>query len=121
MVWFIEKLKYERLVKFKYNNIYKFGVEGIFEDINKKYFLLKKLYMVIDFDFIFYLDGIIIVFDIFVYGKNDDGKEEIYLIFYNKKKLEDIIIIWDGYVKFDYNDDKLVEFLIEMVKVILVK
>ncbi|WP_326048804.1 glycosyl hydrolase [Bacillus cereus] len=121
LAWFIEKLKYERSVKLKHNNIYKSGVEGIFEDINKKYPLPKKLYMATDFDLTFHSDGTITAFDTFVYGKNVDGKEETYLISYNKKKSEDITIIRDGYAKPDYNDDKLVEPLIKTVKAIPVK
>ena len=121
LAWFIEKLKHERSVKLKHSNIYKSGVEGIFEDINKKYPLPKKLYMATDFDLTFHSDGTITAFDTFVYGKNDDGKEETYLISYNKKKSEDITIIRDGYAKPDYNDDKLVEPLIETVKAIPVK
>ena len=77
--------------------------------------------MATDFDLTFHSDGTITAFDTFVYGKNDDGKEETYLISYNKKKSEDITIIRDGYAKPDYNDDKLVEPLIETVKAIPVK
>ncbi|MFK4470284.1 hypothetical protein ABH960_005948, partial [Bacillus sp. RC252] len=116
MAWFIERLKHERSVKLKHNNIYESGVEGIFEDINKKYPLPKKLYMATDFDLTFHSDGTITAFDTFVYGKNVDGKEETYLISYNEKKSEDITIIRDGYAKPDYDDDKLVEPLIKTVK-----
>ncbi|MCU5756642.1 glycosyl hydrolase, partial [Bacillus cereus] len=44
LAWFIESVKNERSVKLERDNIYKYGVEGIFEDINKKYTLPKKLY-----------------------------------------------------------------------------
>ncbi|WIY61759.1 WD40/YVTN/BNR-like repeat-containing protein [Bacillus arachidis] len=121
LAWFIEKLKHERSVKFKHNNIYEYGVEGIFEDINKKYTLPKKLYMATDFDLTFRSDGTITAFDTFVYGKNADGKEETYLISYNKKKSEDITVIRDGYANPDYDEDKLVEPLIKTVKAIPVK
>ncbi|MBE7149621.1 glycosyl hydrolase, partial [Bacillus mycoides] len=80
-----------------------------------------KLYMATDFDLTFHSDGTITAFDTFVYGKNVDGKEETYLISYNKKKSEDITIIRDGYAKPDYDDDKLVEPLIKTVKAIPVK
>ncbi|PHE14724.1 glycosyl hydrolase [Bacillus pseudomycoides] len=121
LAWFIERLKHERSVKFKHNNIYENGVEGIFEDINKKYTLPKKLYMATDFDLTFHSDGTITAFDTFVYGKNADGKEETYLITYNKKKSQDITIIQNGYANPDYDDDKLVEPLIKTVKAIPVK
>nr|WP_277818740.1 glycosyl hydrolase [Bacillus sp. TL12] len=121
LAWFIERLKHERSIKFKHNNIYEYGVEGIFEDINKKYPLPKKLYMATDFDLTFRSDGTITAFDTFVYGKNADGKEETYLIAYDKKKSKDITVIQDGYANPDYDDDKLVEPLIKTVKAIPVK
>ncbi|WP_257206438.1 WD40/YVTN/BNR-like repeat-containing protein, partial [Bacillus pseudomycoides] len=121
LAWFIERLKNERSVKFEHNNIYEYGVEGIFEDINKKYTLPKKLYMASDFELKFNSDGTITLFDTFVYGKNADGKEETYLITYNKNKSQDITIIRNGYAKPDYDEDKLVEPLIKTVKAIPVK
>ncbi|ENQ3078774.1 glycosyl hydrolase [Bacillus cereus] len=121
LAWFIERLKHERSVGLKHNNIYESGVEGIFEDINKKYPLPKKLYMATDFDLTFHSDGTITAFDTFVYGKNAEGKVETYLISYNKKKSGDITIIRDGYANPDYDDDKLVEPLIKTVKAIPVK
>ncbi|CRK84843.1 glycosyl hydrolase family protein [Neobacillus massiliamazoniensis] len=121
LAWFIERLKNERSVKFEHNNIYEFGVEGIFEDINKEHPLPKKLYMASDFDLTFNSDGIITAFDTFVYGKNAHGKEETYLIAYDKKKSQDITIIRNGYANPDYDDDKLVEPLIKTVNAIPVK
>lgn len=121
LAWFIEKLKHERSVKLKHSNIYKSGVEGIFEDINKNILCQRNCIWQLILIFTFHSDGTITAFDTFVYGKNDDGKEETYLISYNKKKSEDITIIRDGYAKPDYNDDKLVEPLIETVKAIPVK
>ncbi|PEI90768.1 glycosyl hydrolase [Bacillus pseudomycoides] len=121
LAWFIERLKNERSVKFEHNNIYEYGVEGIFEDINKKYTLPKKLYMASDFELKFNSDGTITLFDTFVYGKNAEGKEETYLITYNKNKSQDITIIRNGYAKPDYDEDKLVEPLIKTVKAIPVK
>ncbi len=121
LAWFIEKVKNERSVKFEHDNIYKYGVEGIFEDINKKYTLSKKLYLANNFDLEFNSDGTITSFYTFVYGKNTDGKEETYLIDYNKSKSQDVTIIRNGYANADYDDDKLVEPLIKTVKAIPVK
>jgi hypothetical protein len=96
-------------------------VKGIFEDINKEYTLPKKLYMASNFDLKFNSDGTITSFDTFVYGKSDDGKDESYLITYDKNKEKDITLILNGYANADYDDDKLVEPLIKTVEVIPVK
>lgn len=77
--------------------------------------------MATDFDLTFNSDGTITAFDTFVYGKNAHGKEETYLIAYDKKKSQDITIIRNGYANPDYDDDKLVEPLIKTVKAIPVK
>jgi hypothetical protein len=121
LAWFIERLKNERSVKFENDNIYEYGVKGIFEDINKEYTLPKKLYMASNFNLKFNSDGTITSFDTFVYGKSDDGKDESYLITYNKNKEKDITLILHGYANADYDDDKLVEPLIKTVEVIPVK
>lgn len=121
LAWFIERLKNERSVEFEHNDIYKDGVEGIFEDINKEYTLPKKLYISNNFDLKFNSEGIITSFYTFAYGKNDDGKDKSYLITYDKNKSQDITLRLNGYVNADYNDDKLVEPLIKTVKAIPVK
>lgn len=119
--WFIERLKNERSVKFEHSNLYQYGVEGIFEDINKKHTLPKKLYIVNNFSLEFSSDGTITSLDTFVHGKNDNGKEESYLITYDKNKSDKITIHLNGYAGTNYNDDKLLEPLIETVKVIPIK
>jgi len=121
LAWTIERLKNERSVKFEHNNINESGVEGIFEDINKKYTLPKKLYMATDFTLTFNLDGTITSFDTFVYGKNEDGKEETYLISYDVNKSQDITVWLNGYAGADYDEDKLVEPLIKTVNAIPVQ
>lgn len=121
LAWTIERLKNERSVKFEHNNINEYGVEGIFEDINKKYTLPKKLYMATDFTLTFNSDGTITSFDTFVYGKNADGKQKSYLITYDKNKSQEITLWLNGYVDADYDDDKLVEPLIKTVNAIPVQ
>jgi cell fate (sporulation/competence/biofilm development) regulator YlbF (YheA/YmcA/DUF963 family) len=53
--------------------------------------------------------------------KNYEGKDKSYLINYNKNKSEYITLILNGHVNSDYNDDKLLQPLIETVEVIQVK
>jgi hypothetical protein len=77
--------------------------------------------MASDFVLKFNSDGTITSFDTFVYGKNSHGKEETYLITYDKNKSQDITLILNGYANADYNEDKLVEPLIKTVNAIPVK
>lgn len=116
--WVIERLKNERSVEFEHNNIYKYGVEGIFQDINKKYTLPNKLYMSNVFELEFNSHGTITSLYTFVYGKNNDGEDKAYLITYDKSKSQDITLRLNGQANFDYNDDKLIDPLIETVNAI---
>ncbi|SFB02465.1 hypothetical protein [Clostridium frigidicarnis] len=119
--WFIDDVKNKKSVNFEHNNVYKDGVEGIFNDISKKYNLPDKVYMSNGFNINFNSDGTIISFETFVYGKNDKGKEETYLIYYDKKKSKDITLELNRKVNADYNDDKLLEPLISTVKAISIE
>ncbi|MFD4704406.1 WD40/YVTN/BNR-like repeat-containing protein [Gottfriedia sp. NPDC058432] len=121
LAWYIERLKNQRSVKFEHNNVYNYGVKGIFDDINKKHSMPKKLYIVNNFSIKFNSDGTITSLDTFVYGKNDHGKVESFLITYDKNKSENITVYLHGYAAPNYNDDKLLEPLIETTNVIPIK
>lgn len=116
--WVINRIANNRSVKFRNNNIYKDGVEGIFKDIKKKIVLPSKLFMSTNFTLNYNEDGTITSFDTFVYGKNKHGKENSYLISYDSKKSKDITVILNGYANPTYNKDKLLEPLIETVNAI---
>lgn len=122
--WFLDDVKNKKSVKFQHNNIYEDGVEGIFNDISKKFALPNKSYISDGFNLNFNSDGIITSFETFVYGKNDKGKEQAYLIYYDEKKSKDITVELNRNINADYanyNDDKLLEPLISTVKAISIK
>ena len=118
--WLILRAKTERSVKFEHNNIYKHGVAGIFNDINGKYTLPDKLYIHNKFQLKFKSDGTITDLYAFVYGKNENGEDESYLITYDKdiNKANKMTIRLSSFVNADYNDDKLLDPLVETVKAI---
>lgn len=119
--WVIQRWQTERNIKFKKNNIYEYGVNGVFEDINKRYELPEKLYMADDLSVKFDKDGTITHFETFVYGKDKGGKEKSYLISYDKNKSKDIKLILDGFVNATYSNDKLLDPLFETVNCISIK
>ena len=89
LAWVIKRVQNEKSLAFDKNNIYKYGVKGIFEDINKKYKLPEKLYLSNDLSVKFEKDGTITYFETFVYGKDKNKKEKTYLIYYDKNKSKD--------------------------------
>ncbi|MGL6104725.1 WD40/YVTN/BNR-like repeat-containing protein, partial [Romboutsia sp.] len=121
LAWVIKRVQSERSVVFNKNNIYKDGVKGIFEDINKKYKLPPKLYLVDELSIKFEKDGTITYFEAFIYGKDKNEKEKTYLIYYNKNKSKDIKLILDGVVNADYSNDKLLDPLFETAELISIK
>lgn len=118
--WLILRAKTERSVEFEHNNIYKHGVAGIFNDLNEKYTLPEKLYIGNEFQLEFNSDGRITDLYAFVYGKNEDGEDESYLITYNENegKKNKMTIRLNPSVNTTYNDDELLDPLVETVRAI---
>lgn len=121
LAWFLHDLKDKRTVKLEHNNIYENGIDGIFTDINKKIHMPEKLYVSSNFSLSFDSNGKITSIDTLLYGKNAEGQLESYLISYNSKSSENITIYLKGYVNAKYDDDKLLEPLINTMKVIPLK
>lgn len=119
--WFLQDLKNKKTVKLEHDDIYKDGIEGIFKDINKKVNMPGKLYIANNFSLKFDYSGKITAFDAYLYGKNDSGKLQSYLISYDRNKSENITIYLNGYVNASYSKDKLLEPLIKTMKVIPLK
>lgn len=121
LVGVINKVQNEKSITFNKNNIYEYGVKGIFEDINKRYKLPEKLYISNDLNIKFEKDGTIIYFEAFIYGKDKNEKEKTYLIYYDKNKSKDIKLILNGIANSDYSNDKLLDPLFETDKLISIK
>lgn len=119
--WVLHDLEHKKEIKLKHNNIYEDGIEGVFKDINDKLHMPKTLYVSDSFSLNFDSDGIIKSFDAFLYGNNDKGELESYLISYNKSRSKKIIVSLNGYANADFNEDKLIEPLINTMKVIPLK
>ena len=118
---FLHNVQDKKTVKLIHNNIYTYGINGIFEDIQSKIEMPQKLYMATNFSLAFDSNGNIKSFDTFLYGKNSDGKLQTFLISYDSEKSDNITIILNGYVKSTYNNDKLFEPLLDTMKVISLK
>lgn len=119
--WYLHDLKSKRTVKLEHNNIYESGIDGIIADINKKIHMPEKLYVASNFSLNFDSIGKITSFDTFLYGKNNKGDLETYLISYNSNKSENITIYLNGNANANYSDNKLLEPFIKTMKVIPLK
>lgn len=117
----VHKIKSEREVNFEKNNIYEYGVKGIFEDINKKCKLPSKMYMSNDLNIKFNKDGTIKYFETLIYGKDKDGEDKSYLIYFDKNKSKKIKVVMDVAINVSYSNDKILDPLFETVECISIK
>lgn len=114
--WFIEDLKNKRQISFVHNNIYENDIEGIFDEIESKINLPQDLYISTDFRLKFSKDGTITSFDTYVYGKDEKGQTESFLISYDTNKSKKIIVYLNGFVAAEFNEEKKLQPLIEIMK-----
>lgn len=117
--WKLYDFKNKKTAKFDNNNIYNDGIEGILKDINEKVNLPGKLYVSDSgFNVEFSKDGTIESFYVFIYGDNENGELQSYLLDYDLSKSKKITIYLNGYINADYNEDKLLEPFVNAMKVI---
>lgn len=83
--WKIDDLLHHKKVEFTHTNLYTDGVEGILTDVETKITLPEKLYISNRFSADFTADGTITSVDTMLYGENEQGEIETYLISYNAK------------------------------------
>lgn len=114
--WFIQDLKDKRQISFVHNNIYENGIEGIFDEIESKINLPEDLYLSSNFKLKFRKDGTITSFDTYVYGKDKKDQIESFLISYDEKKSKKIIVYLNGFVEADFNEEKKLQPLMEILQ-----
>lgn len=119
--WLLQDLKNKRQVEYIESNIYEHGLQGIFDAIETRLDLPKDLYVLSDFILKFNKDGTILSFDTFLYGRNEEGETESFLITYDDKKSKKITVYLRGNVNADYDDIHKFQPLLDAMKVIPLK
>src|SRR5699024_10866331 len=76
-------------------------------------------YVSTDFRLKFNKGGQIISLDTFLYGKDQEGETQSFLITYDRNKGEDVTIYLNGYVDANYNEEKKLQHLMDLVEWIL--
>lgn len=119
--WFIDDLKNKRKIKFVHNDIYEDNIEGIFKDIRERISLPEDLYLSSNFSLRFDKNGKISSFDTYLYGRDDKGENQSFLISYDSKKDKDIIVYLRGYVNTTFDKEKKLQPLMELLQWIPIK
>lgn len=114
--WLIEDLKNKRQISFVHNNIYENDIEDILNQIESKIKLPEDLYISSDFKLKFTKDGTITSFDTYVYGKDEKGQTESFLISYDANKSKKIIVYLNGFVAAEFNEEKKLQHFIDIMK-----
>ena len=119
--WVLQKARTEREVPFHHNNIYENGLLGLIEDVNQEVDLPKKLYITNELNLSYNQDGEITNFYGFLYGQSVKGETETFLLSYDKKKNTNIQIYLDNYLEATYNEDQLLQPLIDGLEIVPLK
>lgn len=113
--WKIEEWENSRQIKFLHNNIYKDGVQGIFNDLEKELDLPSELYIANKFSLEFEEDGTITDIYSFFYGREADGEEHTYLLDYSQDKGSKLTVWLDGYAECNYEDSMKIEPMFQIL------
>ena len=113
--WKIEEWESSRQIKFLHNNIYKDGIQGIFDDLKKELNLPSELYIANKFSLEFEEDGTITEIYSFFYGREANGEEHTYLLDYNRNKSSKLTVWLDGYAECNYEDSMKIEPMFQIL------
>ena len=86
--WKVDEFLNHKRVRYVHRNIYDDGIEGLLEDLEKKFSMPDKLYVNDELLIRFDGDGEITKLEGMIYGKNEKGKINSYLLSFKNKKLE---------------------------------
>lgn len=112
----INDYKSKTRVKFQHNNIFRYGIQGIFTDVEEVVDLPDEKYLVNTFDLEFDREGNITRFFTCIIGYNKEKELEVYVLTY-KKGFTDKIVVEKGASGEDHeiNDNKRLQPLIDTV------
>lgn len=124
LAWFLEDLQNKRTVVLQeeHRNVYRNGVEGFFEDVDRKVGLPEKLCLATSFNMHFLKDGTIDTVDTMLLGFDEKGNcVGSYLITYNQSKSHKITIYLNDAAGKQWDEKKDIRPLIEAVSCIDLK
>lgn len=118
LAWYLDDLKDKRTCALKHDNIYKWGIDGILEDVREKVHLPESLCLVNSFNLHFAPDGEILTFDTMLLGFDEEGDfVDSYLISYNRARSGKISIYLHGAAGSSYDESRSLDPLVEAVRV----
>lgn len=115
--WVVDDLINTKKVTLEHQNIYENDLEGIFTDIQSKVDLPKELYVSNDLSLTFNSAGNITSLYTLIYGKNQKGEFEAFLISLDEGS-DEMHIRLNGIVNYELDETKRLQPLLDTVKAI---
>ena len=113
--WKIDAWRRQKEVRLEHNNIFKDGVNGIVEDLDRALTLPEQLYLTNTWQMTFDENGTIQTFSAFVYGKDEKEKKKTYLIDYDAGKNKAMTVWINGENNGSYDEEKRLEPMITIL------
>lgn len=111
--WKVDEILNHKRVRYVHRNIFNDGIEGLLEDLEKKFTLPDKLYVDNELLIRFDGDGEITKLEGMIYGKNEKGKINSYLLSFKNKKLE----VWlNKDAGFELDESRALDPMIKLLK-----
>lgn len=103
--WKVYEWTHKKEIALEHNNLYESGVEGILSDLEQGLKLPETLYVSGRFQVSFDETGGIQSIDTLLYGQDEKGKKNTYLIEYNSQKSDTMTVWTDGNAGGEYEED----------------
>lgn len=114
--WKVYEWTHKKEITLEHNNLFEGGVEGILADLEKELRLPENLYISRSFQVSFDEAGEIQSIDTLLYGKDEKGKKNTYLIEYNSPKSDTMTVWTDGDAGGEYEEDMRLSPMIEILE-----
>lgn len=115
--WKIDEWMHQKEVKLEHDNLFESGIEGILEDLDEALDIPEELYITNKFQVTFAEDGTIQSIDAFLYGKEESGEKQTYLIDYDADNSEYMTVQVNGNSNGAYEEDMRLAPMLEILSV----
>ena len=105
LAWKLDELQRKKEVPLQHDNFFTDGVEGVLQDLDETFSLPEELYISNQFQMTFDKNGKILSLYTFLYGKDENGETETYLVDYDSSKSSKMSVWLSGEAGAEYNDE----------------
>ena len=105
LAWKLDELQRKKEVLLQHDNFFTDGVEGVLQDLDETFSLPEELYISNQFQMTFDKNGKILSLYTFLYGKDENGETETYLVDYDSSKSSKMSVWLSGEAGAEYNDE----------------